>query len=504
MPNPPSDSPISPHRSLDAFRAPTRRIRIHPVEQLLVTVTSLHLLFLPWALGTMHVWSQLVSLGFSILCFSVALLPRTYDGESSGNSAPFRLLTWPKLIRFPIFWLGLLFLGYVLSQALNPSFRYTLTPDQRGWFMSPISHITWLPTGMDTPFAKANAWRSLVIYGSVWLMVCAVWVGITRRKSLLTLLTVLAVNAVVLALLGFAQRGLGLEKIFGFWQPPAHYFVASFIYKNHAGAYFNLMLSLCAGLAYWHYSRGQRRLDKSTPGSLFMFFAAVVTLIVLFSYSRTATLLMLVFLIISFVVFFLRELIFTRVEHRSSFTTGILVLGIGASVGLVGYALNNVNVSSRIQIVFTDGLEQTGRSRTLAASATADMIKDRPVLGWGAGSFRFHFPKYQQKYPSIFIVDNRMLFWEHAHNDYLELWAELGLVGTGLLIIALFAGGVAMIRVRFWKNPASLLITLGLLQTLAHCWVDFNFYNPAILITWCTLWPILIRWTELEEARAPI
>jgi hypothetical protein len=63
-------------------------------------------------------------------------------------------------------------------------------------------------------------------------------------------------------------------------------------------------------------------------------------------------------------------------------------------------------------------------------------------------------------------------------------------------------GMVGLLRVRFWSNPASFLIFLGLLQTLAHCWVDFNFYNPAILMTWCFLWPVLVRWTELEEARA--
>ena len=490
---------------MDVFRAPGRRVPIHPRERLLVGTVAVHLVFLPWALGTVHVWSQFVSLGLSSLSFIFALLPRSYDADHNSHAAPFRLFTWPKLIRFPLFWLGLLFLGYVFTQALNPAFRYTLTPDKLGWFMSPIAHLTWLPTGMDTPFARANAWRSLVVYGSVWLTVCSVWTGLTRRKSLQTLLTVLAVNGVALAVFGFVQRGLGWDKIFGFWQPPASYFVSSFIYKNHAGAYFNLMLTLCAGLAYWHYTRGQRRLEKSTPGGLFMFFAAVVTMIVIFSYSRTATFLMLGFQIIAFGTFILRELVLGPSDHRRPFATGVLVLGIGAFVALVGYALKNVNVYARAEIVFADGLEKTGRSRNLAADATMEMFRDRPALGWGAGSFRFYFPNYQVRYPEITTAPGvKRLFWEHAHNDYLELLSEVGLVGTGILMAALVIGVVALLRTHFWENPASLLIALGLLQTLAHCWVDFNFYNPAILITWCTLWPVLIRWTELEEARAPI
>jgi O-antigen ligase len=487
------------------FRSPTRRVGIHPLEKLLLTVVALHLIFLPWALGTQHFWSQLVSLVLSSLSFIIALLPRNYSSDLANNSPGFRLLPWPKLIRFPIFWLGLLFLGYVLIQALNPAFRYTFTPDQKGWFMAPIAHISWLPTGMDTPFAKANAWRSLIIYGSVWLSVCAVWVGLSRRKSLQTLLTVIAVNGVALAILGFAQRGLSLDKIFGFWTPPASYFVASFPYKNHAGAYFNLMLSVCAGLAYWHYSRGQRRLEKSTPGGLFMFFAAIVTMIVLFSYSRTATFLMMGFQVVAFGIFIMRELVLAPADFRRPFATMVLATGIGASVALVGYALKNDNVYARMQNVFVQGLEQTAQSRNLARDATWDMVKDNPITGWGAGSFRFYFPKYQLHYPEITTAPGvKRLYWEHAHNDYLEFLAEVGIIGVGLLLACLSFGIGKLIQVRFWANPASLLIVLGLLQTLVHCWADFNFQNPAILITWCILWPVLIRWTELEEARSPI
>ena len=500
VPNSPSDSPHPMQRSLDAFRAPTRRARIHPTEQLLVTVVALHLIFLPWALGTMHVWSQIVSVCLSGISFVLALIPRTYDGEMSSNSAPFRLMTWPKLIRFPIFWLGLLFLGYVLTQALNPAFRYAT--DERGWWwVSPIKHITWLPTGMDTPFAKANAWRALMIYGSVWLTVCSVWIGLTRRKSLQMLLTVLAVNGVALAVFGLVQRALSFDKIFGFWTPPANYFVASFIYKNHAGAYFNLMLTVCAGLAYWHYVSGQRRLEKSTPSGLFMFFTAVVTIIVLFSHSRASTLLMIVFQIVALVIFTVRELVLTPVDHRRPFATGILVVALSAFIALGIFTLRTESVYGRLKALATDDVAASITNRQLAAKATWDMFKSKPLTGWGAGSFRFAFPQFQQKYPPITAPWGTRLYWEHTHNDFLEYCAEFGIIGSGILLIALFAGAAGMLRVHFWENPASLLISAGLILTLAHCWVDFNFYNPAILISWCVLWPLLIRWTELEDAR---
>jgi hypothetical protein len=36
---------------------------------------------------------------------------------------------------------------------------------------------------------------------------------------------------------------------------------------------------------------------------------------------------------------------------------------------------------------------------------------------------------------------------------------------------------------------------------MLHATIDFPFFNPAVLITWCCLWPLMIRWLEIEEQR---
>ena len=444
----------------------------------------------------MPAWSQGVSLGFSVVSMILALWPRTHLSAYRSSAPPFGATQRVSMLGLPLFWLGLLFLSYVLIQALNPAFRYVA--DARGWWLEPIAYNRWLPSGTETPFAKANAWRALILYGSAWLTVLAVWIGCTRRKSLQILITVLAGNAVALALLGFVQRGLNAEKIFGWWTPPAPYFVASFIYKNHAGAYFNLMLSLCAGLAYWHYTRGQRRLDKSTPGGLFFFFAAILSLIVLFSYSRMATLLMVGFQIVAFAFFLGRELLWAPVDHRRPVAAGVLITGVAAFIALGIYTVRNESIYARMQVLVSESVPDSISGRQQAASATWAMVQDQPLTGWGAGSFRFHFPQYQREFPAIY--EKGRLFWEHAHNDYLELLAELGLIGGSVLVIGFLLAVITLVRTRFWTKPLSVLIFAGLLQTLAHSWVDFNFYNPAILITWCTLWVVLIRWTKREES----
>ena len=140
----------------------------------------------------------------------------------------FRLVMWPRLAKFPICWLGLALLAYVTAQALNPAWAYV--QEGKGWWMQSIAHRAWLPPGVQVPFERGGPWRMLIIYASIWLTVCSVWVGFTRRRALQALFILIAANGVVLAVFGIAQRLLGNGKMFGFYDSPNGSFFSSFIY----------------------------------------------------------------------------------------------------------------------------------------------------------------------------------------------------------------------------------------------------------------------------------
>lgn len=65
---------------------------------MLVWVVSLHVIFLPWALGGMRPWGQWTSLGLGLVGFVVALIPRDYSEEHTG-AGTFRLIMWPNAVR---------------------------------------------------------------------------------------------------------------------------------------------------------------------------------------------------------------------------------------------------------------------------------------------------------------------------------------------------------------------------------------------------------------------
>ena len=72
-----------------------KRLKIHPPELLVLWIVAGHLVFLPWAIGTMPIWSQFVSLGFAVVGFIFAHLPRNYTEDHTGSTT-FRLVRWPR------------------------------------------------------------------------------------------------------------------------------------------------------------------------------------------------------------------------------------------------------------------------------------------------------------------------------------------------------------------------------------------------------------------------
>jgi O-antigen ligase len=138
--------------------------------------------------------------------------------------------------------------------------------------------------------------------------------------------------------------------------------------------------------------------------------------------------------------------------------------------------------------------------RAVVRKATADMLCDHWILGWGAGCFRYGFPLYAQKYPEIYYSGNsNKKFWEHAHDDLLEFPVEFGVVGLLPFAVLLASAGIQLVRRKFWNNAVALLLTLGCLLVLAHAWVDFVFQNPAVLLTWSIILITAVRWTELDN-----
>ena len=471
-----------------------QRPPLHPQEKWFLGIILIQLIFLPWAFGTMHVWSQLTALGLALLLLVVALWPRFYSTDLC-EGPEFHLRSWPRLIRFPLFWLGLALFAYLGLQAWNPAWVWNRNAST--WWLVRVNDIPWLPTSIETPFERFNLWRQFIIYAITWLTVCALWIGLTRRKSMHILLGALVANACILGLVGFVHKASGEARVLWLREFPGASSFASFVYQNHAGAYFSLLSFAALGLAVWHFFEGRKRMARSTPAALWLIAALLLVFAVVFSLSRGA--------IISLTMFGLAALIAVLILRFTSSTQStipaivpvLVALGVAGTVGWMARQIDFSAVYYRFeQLSKLQANDPSVLSRRLARESATQMLGDHWVRGVGAGGFRFLFPEYIKHKPLIY--ERGQLFWEHAHNDWLEIPIELGL--TGVLLLAAGAGWLAWTWFKGggWRHPLVLMVALGAGQTLTHAVMDFPFQCPAILVTWGALMIISLRWLELD------
>lgn len=107
---------------------------------------------------------------------------------------------------------------------------------------------------------------------------------------------------------------------------------------------------------------------------------------------------------------------------------------------------------------------------------TLRIIQSFPLFGSGFGTFIDVFPSFMS-FPDFGIID-------HAHNDYLELLTDGGLIGftlTAWFILAVIRHGWQMILSR--RNQYSILLGIGaltgIITMLMHSVTDFNMHNGA-------------------------
>ncbi len=495
----------NPHRRRDEFS-----LR----ERFLCQVACFQVLFLGWSIGSVHPWAQYVNLGLALTGFCGLFLPDRHTLRWDSRKMGFRLLPIS-----PVFWLGLMFCVYVGVQCFNFSWSYEETLTEvwhkdasapsgfdsemvEGWKIEGQDHVAWLPSGVKSPFFKqgsfkdlkhVNPARVLLMAVPVWLWACVLTVGLQRRHALRLILWTAALGGSLMAFLGIVQS---LTKAKGIlWIIPSSNgaFFGTFIYPNHAAAFLCLTLSVTLALAFYHHRRSTRKLLRSGPHYILVFLGLIVFLGLVISGSRAGMVLggaVLAFGVCTALV----RIIGGGDDFRQGITLGIL----GAiSLGFGMYAVVNF---SNLTEIFSDfeTLEKGAGSPDIAQrlqvhGATWDSFKDNKVFGTGAGSFRYFFPFSQQKHPEL-----QDLYFEHAHNDYLQSLMEYGIVGfLPLFFFFLFLFGKALLAAVV-RPAVNLSLLAGILAFCMHAWVDFPAQSPSVLLLAVFILAIINRWGAID------
>jgi O-antigen ligase len=342
-----------------------------------------------------------------------------------------------------------------------------------------FSAVHWaLPISAD-PVASQLEWLRWV--GIIALAFTAAEVFMTA-KQLRRLCVTLALAGLAVALFAIVQYLTSNGKIY--WLVEATqggWIFGPYVNRNHFAGLMELWLPLALGLALMPENPFLRRW-------LWCLVAVVMAVAVFLSGSRGGVLAIgLEVLLIAFAAAALRG-------RRAAVGLGIAV----ALAVTVAAVLSRGDIVARYQQTLSlpqVQQEEAAAYRIQAWKGTLGIFMRYPVIGAGLDTFATHFPGIRS-----FSTDK---IWTHAHNDFLQFAAELGLIGVALAGWILFVGSkTAWQNIQRTLGTSSGALLIGMACACAgfmvHGWLDFNFHVPANAANFAVLGAVLTRpgWDE--------
>ena len=300
------------------------------------------------------------------------------------------------------------------------------------------------------------------------------------REGKKVLTTGLIVLGSLEAAYGMVQYLTGYQKIYGFTkQFYTDEATGTYINHNHFAGFLELVIPFAAMMVFYNLQpmsshgvperrlRGGRYSRSLNPQILFYVFIVILLLVaVVFSRSRMGIFSVLASLIL---MAFLGRLGGGR---RAWMVITLLVIACAMTYA-VWIGLDPV--ISRFETLKPSALEDTSGRAAIWKQASG-IIRDYPTVGTGLGTFVIAFRRYQTTSLDLLI--------DHAHNDYLEVTNDTGILGAALLFIPiiglLFKMILAYVGARNpYRRSVLLACTGSAAALLIHSTMDFNLQIPA-------------------------
>jgi O-antigen ligase len=422
------------------------------------------------AYGTVHSWSLAIFQGSAAL---VVVLWAVDAWQSKALRISRNPLQWPLV--------ALLMIGFVQLLPLGAS---TAVGD--GALSLPSARSLSLD-----PYTT----RLVLIQIASLLVYFAAALAFTDSPRRLRLLTqTVTIFGFMLALLGLIQHFTSPTKIYGLRELPMSTPFGPFINRHHFAGYMELALALPLGLLFSGAVEREKRL-------LYGFAVAIMGIALILTNSRGG------------IVSFVAEVCFLaavsgfgrkkassseREEGRARSAVARVGLALALVVALfVGVVLVG-GESALSRFVGSVNTEDPTTGRAHFWSTTLDIIRDHPVIGAGLGAFSLVYTRYDTR--------NGLARVEQAHNDYLQVLADAGLLGAicGLFfIIALFRLGFQRRETDdLFRRGVALGALAGCFAVLVHSFFDFTLHTTSNALLFLVLATLATLNGRVEQADA--
>lgn len=311
----------------------------------------------------------------------------------------------------------------------------------------------------------------------IYLSAALAFIDSPRRLRVVT--NTIIVFGFALSIFGLIQSFVTPTKIYGIKELGQSTSFGPFVNRHHFAAFMEMALALPAGLLLTGAVEREKRL-------LYIFAAALMAVALVMTNSRGG--------IISLVAETAFLFIITGRGSARSKKTGektgrarSLMMRAGLALALLLAIFTGVvffggeEVLSRFIGTVNSNDPTTGRAHFW--QGTIEIIRDHPLIGTGLGSFGVAYTLYDTR--------NGLYRLEQAHNDYLQILSDAGIVGALLgltFLVILFRSG--FIR-RETDDPFRRGVATGALAgcfaVLVHSFFDFTLHTTANALLFLTL-----------------
>jgi len=260
---------------------------------------------------------------------------------------------------------------------------------------------------------------------------------------------------------------------YGFEEEAGHWVMSPF-YNDHTayGAALAIFYPVIVGFLFYP---GISKALKTFN----VFVLVIFTIAVIFSYGRAAW----ISIVISFAVFLI---VMMRIKFYWLVITGAILLGVFFSFQhqILDRLEKNKQDSSanfieHVQSITNITSDASNLERINRWQAAIRLFTDRPVFGWGPGTYQFVYSPYQRSKEKT-IISTNLGDQGNAHSEYLGPLAEMGLIGM-IIVLVLFSWIIytgLMVYKRGNKEVKflSLMSTLGLITYISHGFLN-NFLD---------------------------
>lgn len=436
-----------------------RELLTHKLHSYLFYTLLVLLIWLPIPLGSNRPWAWGI---MQVVIFSLSLACAYLSKKQ----------TWMGLraYRLPIgIWVAFLALAAIQVLPL---------PAPVVSFLSPTSYEIQMAYGveqfhlsLDVGQSRINLLKGL----SYFCLFIVVLILVNTEKYLRMILLTLLASGAIQALYGTLEILSGTQYSLLFSLPVADTATGSFVYKNHFANYLLLCLSAGIGLMVTTLQSNQggsrrdvmRSILSALLGSkaLIRISLGIMVIALVMSHSRMGNTAFFASMTI------IGVLALVIITNRSRSLSILIISMIVIDVFIVSAWFGLDKVQERL---VATSLDSEGRDEVVIDALP--MLQDFPLFGSGGGSFYSTFPGYK--------VANVHAFYDHAHNDYLQMAVEYGLPATVLLatlVIWCFLKSIRAMRKRrpsIFKGTA-FACAMAILGMAMHMTVDFPLQAPA-------------------------